>query len=102
MAEPPSSSRPGALLVKLLKILISHQEFERKQFFFKKPYLSGYHLRENLKLQQDVKADISLQARTTNQSNVYNKPNRIAQFQPVFLRLAFMTFYPTLEINQLS
>lgn len=33
-------------------------------------------------------------------SNVYNKPDHIAQPEPVFLRLAFMTFYPTLEINQ--
>lgn len=33
----------------------------------KKPYLSGYHLRENLRLQQDVKADFSLQSRSTNQ-----------------------------------
>lgn len=33
-------------------------------------------------------------------SNVYNKPNHIAQSEPVFLRPAFMTFYPTLEINQ--
>lgn len=33
-------------------------------------------------------------------SNVYNKPDHIAQPEPVFLRLAFMTFYHTLEINQ--
>lgn len=35
-------------------------------------------------------------------SNVYNKSNHIAQTEPVFLRLAFMTFYPTREINQAS
>lgn len=66
----------------------------------KQPYLSGYHLRENLMLQQDVKAYFSLQLRAQIRSNVYNKPDHIAQPEPVFLRLAFMTFYPTLKINQ--
>lgn len=35
-------------------------------------------------------------------SNVYNNSDHIAQPEPVFLRMAFMTFYPTLEINQPS
>lgn len=33
-------------------------------------------------------------------SNVYTKPNHTVQPKPVFLRLAFMTCYSTLEINQ--
>lgn len=33
-------------------------------------------------------------------SDAYSKRDRMAQSQAVFLSLAFMTFYPTLEINQ--
>lgn len=54
-------------------------------------------------MQQDIKAYCAPHSPEAQiRSNVYNKPHHIAQSEPVFLRLPFMTFYPTLEINQAS
>lgn len=57
-------------VMKAAQEFISHWGLKINHFnnsFFKKSYLSGYHLRENLTLQQDVKAYFSLQSRSTNQ-----------------------------------
>lgn len=54
--------------------------------------VSGYSRMSKLTFPSSLGAQI--------RSNVYNKPHHIAQPQPVFLRLAFLTFYPALEINQ--
>lgn len=102
-----SSSKLWALLWKLLNSFF-HIEFMLtingcNNSFSEKLHLSGDHLREKFLITagyQSLTFPHSLVARI--RSNVYNKPNHIAQTEPVFLRLAFMTFYPTLEINQAS
>lgn len=66
---------------------INHLNKKEKKEEKKKSLSVWILLRENLKLQQDVKADFSLQSGSTKiRSNVYNKPNHIAQPEPVFLK----------------